>query len=67
MRGSKHYCDAISNKFNYNSLIRMVPLHHRTKFTESGEKSPPVPPPPPQRGRGEDAPLKKLREKMACR
>ena len=36
----------------------MVPLHHRTKYTESGEKSPPVPPPPPQRGKGEDAPFK---------
>ena len=41
-----------------------VPLHHRTKFTESGEKYPPVPPPPPpQRGRGEDAPIENCAKK----
>ena len=35
----------------------MVPLHHRTKLTESGEEYPPSLPPPPQRGGGggEDA------------
>ena len=41
----------------------MVPLHHRTKLTESGEKSPPVPPPPPQRGKGEDAPSENCAKK----
>ena len=32
----------------------MVPLHHQTKYTESGEKSPPVPLPPPRNWKGED-------------
>ena len=41
----------------------MVPLHHRTKLTESGETSPPVPPPPPQRGKGEDAPSENCAKK----
>ena len=41
----------------------MVPLHHRTKYTESGEISPPVPPPPPQRGKGEDAPSENCAKK----
>ena len=41
----------------------MVPLHYQKKFTESGEKSLPVPPPPPQRGRGEDAPFENCTKK----
>ena len=41
----------------------MVPLHHRTKFTASGEISPPVPPPPSQRGEGEDAPVNNCAKK----
>ena len=45
----------------------MVPLYHRTKLTESGEKSPPVPPPPTTKGEGRGRPLRKLREKTARR
>ena len=41
----------------------MVPLHHRTKLTKSGENSPPVPPPPPQRGGGEDNPFENCAQK----
>ena len=40
----------------------MVPLHHRTKFTELGENLPPFPPPTTKGG-----PHQKLREKMARR
>ena len=44
----------------------MVPLHHRTKLTKSGEDSPPISPPPPQRGGGgEDAPFENCAKK--CR
>ena len=42
----------------------MVPLHHRTKLTESGEESPPVPPPPPQRGGVEDTPFTNCAKKQ---
>ena len=43
----------------------MVPLHHRTKLTESGEESPPVPPPPHRKGGwGEDAPFKNCAKKL---
>ena len=46
--------------------MNMVPLHHRTKLTESGEESPPVPPPPPQRGGGvRTPPLKIARKNVA--
>ena len=45
----------------------MVPLHHRTKLTKSGEDSPPVPPLIPQRRGGQGHPLRKLRQKTTRR
>ena len=43
----------------------MVPLHHRTRLTKSGENSPPVPPPPTAKGGrgGEDTPFENCAKK----
>ena len=41
----------------------VVPLHHWTKLTKSGEYSPPVPPPIPQMGGGKDTPIENCAKK----
>ena len=45
----------------------MVPLHHRTTLTESGEEYTAVPLPPPQSGGRRGRPHRKLRQKTAHR
>ena len=51
------------NKNNNNNISpSMVPLHHRTKYTESGEKSPPFLPPHHNGGR-ERTPPQKIAQK----